>query len=205
VSSVHALELPADDHLRVTDDEIAPRPERALQAAGHPDLQRSIERGQHVAAQDQVEPRERCVAHEVVRREDHLVAERLVDAEAGRERVEEPRQAVAVDRGRDVRAEHTVAGAGDRLPVAVGREHLDRPRHTARLERLDEDHRERVRVLTGRAAGAPGTNRLVPRLARQQLGHEHRRDPIKHLGIAEEARSGRARGLVMAVHGEDEL
>jgi hypothetical protein len=172
--------LAEEEHPGVGECEVEPRQD--------PRLRLSCEVHQRVAAAQEVDPGNGRVLDEVVAAEDDRAAQILAEDVPAVGRVEVaveqvPREApnLAVGVG-------AVAGVGERLVVDVGGVDLDAVAELRGSQHLGQHHRERVRLLAGRAARAPHPQRLSGcgggEQGREHLLAEHQ----PGLRIAEEPR-----------------
>jgi hypothetical protein len=72
--------------------------------------------------------------------------------------------------------------------MEIGREYLDRRRHLTSRRLLDEEHRQRIRLLPRGATDRPHTNRIVVPFRVEDLRNDLLAKHLEHLRIAKEAR-----------------
>ena len=162
--------------------------ERHVQARQHAALRLGVEIDQRVAAGQQVDARDRGVADQVVAPKDDGAAQVLGQVEALARSFE-----VALEQ--QLRDLLELGPCIPRLPslieriiVDVGGEHLDPVAKLVLAEGLGEQHRDRVCLLAGRAAGRPGADRLLGALAVEQRRNQVLGDVAPHGWVAEEPR-----------------
>src|SRR6185295_13302985 len=149
-------------------------------------LHLALEIDQEVAAGDQVQPRKRRISDQVVQREQahvpdlarHLVEIALLDEEA----LQALGRNLAGDRLRVPR----LAGRFQRLRVDVRGEDLDVGRLLEAGHVLAQQDGERVRLLTGGAAGYPDAHVAVRVLALEEPWHDLGGKEVERPRIAEE-------------------
>ena len=147
-----------------------------------------VEVHERVAADEQVDARDRRVVNEVVAAEDHRPAKVLAEHEAPCRCARSSARAAPAAPPRPPWPCSSPAGLGQRVLVDVGRVDLHALAERLLAERLGEQHRERVGLLAGGAAGAPDADRLVagfpragsaatrPQVVPRRLVAEERRD-----------------------------
>ena len=176
------------DGLRLAEHEQAVGPQRERERLECDPLERGREIDQDVPAEQKIDPRERDPSAQVVLAEDHLGAEGLADLEAARRAVE-----VAVPKlGGDVldgaRRVDAAPRERDRRLVHVGREDPDFDRSRGSALRLRDGHRQRVRLLPGRATSGPHTQRAIPGTrCGEQVGQDDIAQVIPQARVAPEA------------------
>ena len=157
-----------------------------MERAEHALLQPPVEVDQHVAARDQVEPREGRVLEQVVVREQDRLAQLVGDAVAARFLAEKALEPL----GRHVSLDGARIEAhprdGERLVVDVGGEDLDLRRVRERVERLADQHRDRIGFLARRAARYPDPDRRVSVGVGDQFGQVVIGERVVRFGVAEE-------------------
>ena len=175
-------------HLGLAEHQDAAVAQREVEVAEDVRLRLRVEVHQRVAAHEHVEPRDRRVVDEVVAAEDQRAPQ------VGPERVP---LAVALEvslaqlRGHVLELTGRVRprrARGERLLVDVGRVDLHAPLVVLVAERLAQQHGDRVRLLPGGAPGAPHADRLVGRLAHQQLRQALVAQVLPGRRVAEEVR-----------------
>ena len=177
----------AEQHLGLAEEQHAAVGEREVEPGEDPGLGLGVEVHQRVAADQQVDPGDRGVLDQVVAAEDHRAAQVLAeDVAAGRparSTAPELRRDAARPRGR----RSGLPGLGERLLVDVGGVDLHPVPELVGPEHLGQQHRQRVRLLAGGAAGAPHPDRLRRALAGEQRRETSRAQELPGLGVAEEA------------------
>jgi hypothetical protein len=175
-------------HLGLAEDQDAAVAQGEVEVAEDVRLRLRVEVHQRVAADEQVELRDRRVLDEVVAAEDQRAPqvgpERAALAVALEVALAQLRRHV-LELTRRVRP---LARRGERLLVDVGRVDLHAPLEVLVAERLAQEHGDRVRLLPGRASGAPHADRLVGRLGRQQLRQARVAQVLPGRRVAEEVR-----------------
>jgi hypothetical protein len=141
--------------------------QREMEGVHQARLRRRLQVDQHVAAADHVEPWKRRVACQVMAREDDALAQRRSHLDAVVGGFEMACAQPLGQRRQGARVVDAAPGLAQGGHVQVGGEHLQRMRGAGLLDRVEPDHRDRVRLLAGGAAGDPHAYRLVGRLVRQ--------------------------------------
>jgi hypothetical protein len=175
-------------HLGPAQHERAAVAQRVVEVPQDPALRLRVEVHQGVAAHEDVQPRDRRVRDQVVAPEDERPAQVLAEREPSLLRLEVPLAKLVWQALRLPRAVGAVPGHRQRPLVDVGGVDLDAVQIRVAAQQLREDHRQRVRLLAGRAAGTPHPDRLVVRLARQQCGKGGLAQVLPGGRVAEELR-----------------
>src|SRR5260221_1234290 len=162
-----------DQRFAVAEEEVTAVDEAVVEVMDHHTLRRVVEVNDHVAAEDQVEVAEERDPGRVVEVETaelHAVADLILDTP----RVVGLPGEVALAHGglggpEGVLAVLPLAGSGQYLLVDVAGEDLER--RVLVPARLLQEHGQRVRLLTRRAARRPDAD-LLEGLLRQQVGYD---------------------------------
>ena len=172
----HDLELlcPCHQGLGLAEEQVAARVERELEAGQDPGLHLGGEVHQGVPAAEQVDPGDGRVLHQVVPPEDQGPAQVAPEDPELPVRVEETPRPLLAERIQQLLAAVAAApGVRERPLVGIGGVDLHRLAEPLLAERLGQQDRQRVRLLTGRAARGPYPHRLA-----RLLGLD---DPRDHL------------------------
>ncbi len=175
------------DRLRAAKKQNAALAQREMEKRDDLRLRLGAQIDQKIAARNQVEARERRIGQHILHREDHRRAQFgqypvtviLLRKEAGKPR----RRHVRLDRFRV----EALSGARDRIRVDIGGEDLQLDVALRRRDLLAEQHGEGIGLLARAAPGNPDAERLIGRVAADQVGNDLLRQEIEHLRIAEEA------------------
>ena len=170
------------DRFGQAQDEEPARIQGEVEHRQQPFLQRRRHVDQHVAARHQIDARERRIDRDVLPREDAEVAHALLNPVVPILLDEEPSQPL----GTDFRLDALRIEAGARLVeeagiAEVGREDLNRSLRLGRVEELQQGHRDRVRLLAGRAARHPDADRRSVGLAVDDRGEDLALEILEHL------------------------
>ena len=181
------------------EEQHAARRQPEVEQRHHGALRLGLEVDQEVAARDEVHLRERRVLGDVVAREHDHLAQVVRDLVAARPLGEEPLEPARADELQLHLAVDPGAGVLERRLVDVGRQHLEPDLAVARREALAEQHRQRVRLLAGRAARDPDPELLVGRQLVDQRRDHLGLEPLERLRIAEELGDADQQVLVQRV------
>src|SRR5471032_689146 len=173
VALVHLFEQVARDldRFRAAEKQKTARPQRKVKRLQHLALYGFIEVDQQVAARDQVHSRKRRITQDVVDGEHHFLTQflaHLVTATGLHKKSAQPfRRYVRHYRSSiDARTRRL-----DRTRVDIRGKHLDQRKFTEGRPVLAQQHRQRVRLLAGRAPRRPGTHRLIERAHCEEVRH----------------------------------
>ena len=163
LGQVHDLKHlgPGHQGLRPAEEQVAARDERELEVGQDPGLDLGGEVHEGVAAGEQVDPGDGRVLDQVMTSEDQGPAQVAAEDPVLAFGVEETPRPVLAERVHQVlEAVAPAPRLGERVLVGVGGIDLHRLAEPVLAERLGQQHRERVRLLAGRAARRPHPHRL---------------------------------------------
>ena len=149
-------------------------------------LEDRLEINQDVAAADEIELRKGRVAGHVLLREDAHVADRLGDLIVLPLLGEVPPEPLGRHVERDVLEVPACPRALDRRLARVAREDLNREVGAEIGHQLEEDDRDRIRLLARRAAGHPDAKRKVPLPVPDHLRKDPGGERLEGQRVAEE-------------------
>jgi hypothetical protein len=155
---------------------------------------------EEVAAGDEVESREGRVGEQVLLGEDHGLAQLLVHPVRVLLLHEEPAQAAGGDVGRDALRVDPGARDVERITVGVRGEDLEGAALLRSLQPLDQEDRDRVRLLPRRAARHPDPQRLARRFRIHDARNDLVLEELPGRPIAKEARDADQQVLRERLH-----
>ena len=145
-----------------------------------------VEVDQQVAAGNQVGVGKGRILQETVPGEQHDVAQFARHAVLVALPGEETPQTLLAHVGFDGERIAGLAAEGQGGVIEVGREDLDFRPDLAAGRLLEQDHRDRISLFAGRAAGNPDPNRVGRALVLEQLRKDQRAKPVESAGVAKE-------------------
>ena len=157
--------------LRTAKEQVTARIERVMEERHELLLQEGVHVDEQVAAADQVDPREGRILGDVLLGEDKAISNRLDHAVALAVLDEEARQALGRDIGTDARGIDSGSRTLDGLGIDIGREHLHRHVALDVACSLQDQHGDRVRLLTRGATGHPHADRVARGVDGDQPGN----------------------------------
>ena len=162
------------------------RPECIVEGRQHHLLERKLEVDEDIATADEIDARERRIAGQIVTSEDAHLANDFADLVVVAHFDEEATQTFRGDIPRDI---HQV-GALSRFrqgPLAeIGGEDLQRRFARLICGQLQQGHRDRIDLFTGRAPGHPQPQRCVRREVLQQAAQDLLVQGLENLRVTEE-------------------